>query len=72
MPNKGFECTGTWGATPRQPAGHFGKWTNWANVLGQPPTKLRGVAPGSAGLGLGLAARKRPCATPPKVDGTGT
>ena len=31
-----------WGATPRQPAGHYGKWPNWANVLGQPPARLAG------------------------------
>ena len=31
-----------WGATPRQPAGHYGKWPNWANASGQPPAKLRG------------------------------
>ena len=37
------------GATPRQPAGHYGKWPNWANVLTQPPARLRGgVAPGLA------------------------
>ena len=39
--------------TPRQPAGHYGKWLNWANVLGQPPASLRGVVSGSAGLDLG-------------------
>ena len=22
-----------WDATPRQPAGHYGKWPNWANAL---------------------------------------
>ena len=38
--------------TPRQPVGHYGKWPNWANALGQPPASLRGVVPGSAGLGL--------------------
>ena len=27
---------------PRQPAGHYGKWPNWANVLEQPPARLRG------------------------------
>ena len=38
----------------RQPAGHYGKWPNWANALEQPPARLRGgVAPGPAGLGLG-------------------
>ena len=31
-----------WGATARQPAGHYGKWPNWANVLEQPPARLRG------------------------------
>ena len=28
--------------TPRQPAGHYGKWPNWANVLEQPPARLAG------------------------------
>ena len=31
-----------WCATPRQPAGHYEKWPNWANALEQPPAKLRG------------------------------
>ena len=31
-----------WGATPRQPAGHYGEWPNWANVLAQPPARLAG------------------------------
>ena len=31
-----------WGATPRQPAGHYGKWLNWANASGQPPARLAG------------------------------
>ena len=31
-----------WGATPRQPAGHYEKWPNWANALEQPPARLRG------------------------------
>ena len=28
--------------TARQPAGHYGKWPNWANALEQPPASLRG------------------------------
>ena len=36
---------------PRQPAGHYEKWPNWANALEQPPASLRGVAPGPAGPG---------------------
>ena len=48
-----------WGATPRQPAGHYGEWPNWANVLEQPPARLRGVAPGPAGLGLGPGRTER-------------
>ena len=45
----------TRGATPpRQPAGHYGEWPNWANVLGQPPARLRGgLRRGPAGPGLG-------------------
>ena len=31
-----------WGATPRQPAGHYGEWPNWANVLEQPPRQAAG------------------------------
>ena len=31
-----------WGATPRQPAGHYGERPNWANALEQPPARLRG------------------------------
>ena len=31
---------------PRQPAGHYGKWPNWANVLEQPPARLRGGCAG--------------------------
>ena len=36
-----------WGATPRQPAGHYGEWPNWANVLEQPPARLRGGCAGA-------------------------
>ena len=35
------------GATPRQPAGHYGEWPNWANVLEQPPARLRGGCAGA-------------------------
>ena len=35
-----------WGATPRQPAGHYGEWPNWANALEQPPARLRGGCAG--------------------------
>ena len=28
--------------SPRQPAGHYGEWLNWVNVLEQPPARLRG------------------------------
>ena len=39
---------------PRQPAGHYGKWLNWANALEQPPARLRGgLRRGPAGVGLG-------------------
>ena len=30
------------GQPPRQAAGHYGKWLNWANALEQPPASLRG------------------------------
>ena len=36
-----------WGATPRQPAGHYEKWPNWANASGQPPARLRGGCAGT-------------------------
>ena len=45
--------------TPRQPAGHYGKWPNWANALGQPPARLRGGCAGDPqALAWGLDARK--------------
>ena len=48
------------GATPRQPAGHYGEWPNWANALEQPPRQAAGgVAPGSASLGLGPDCTER-------------
>ena len=48
-----------WGATPRQPAGHYGEWPNWANVLEQPPASLRGgLCRGPQASAWGLAARK--------------
>ena len=48
-----------WDTTPRQPAGHYGKWPNWANVLEQPPARLRGGAPGTRRpRPAGLASRK--------------
>ena len=34
------------GPNPRQPAGHYGKWPNWANALEQPPARLRGGCAG--------------------------
>ena len=44
---------------PRQPAGHYGKWLNWANVLGQPPARLRGGCAGDPQApACGLAVRK--------------
>ena len=44
---------------PRQPAGHYGEWPNWANVLEQPPARLRGgLRRGPQASAWGLAARK--------------
>ena len=44
---------------PRQPAGHYGKWPNWANVLEQPPARLRGgLRQGPQASAWGPAARK--------------
>ena len=37
----------SWDATPRQPAGHYGEWPNWANALEQPPARLRGGCAGA-------------------------
>ena len=31
-----------WGNPPRQAAGHYGEWLNWADALEQPPARLRG------------------------------
>ena len=45
--------------TARQPAGHYGKWLNWANALEQPPARLRGgLRKGSQASVWGPAARK--------------
>ena len=50
---------GAWGATPRQPAGHYGKWPNWANALEQPPARLRGgLRRSSQASAWGPAVRK--------------
>ena len=47
------------GATPRQPAGHYEKWLNWANALEQPPARLRGGCAGDPQTSAwGLTARK--------------
>ena len=49
----------TRGATPRQTAGHYGKWLNWANALEQPPARLRGGCAGDPQASAwGLTARK--------------
>ena len=51
---------GARGATPpRQPAGHYGKWPNWANALEQPPARLRGgLRQGPQAPAWRLTARK--------------
>ena len=41
---------------PRQPAGHYEKWPNWANALEQPPARLWG--------GSARARKPRPGPTP--------
>ena len=44
---------------PRQPAGHYGKWPNWANVLEQPPASLAGGCAGEPQASAwGPASRK--------------
>ncbi len=48
-----------WDTTPRQPAGHYGKWPNWANVLEQPPASLAGGCAGDPQASAwGPASRK--------------
>ena len=47
------------GATPRQPAGHYGEWPNWANALEQPPRQAAGgLRQGPQASAWGPAARK--------------
>ena len=41
-PFRDVAAPGRCGATPRQAAGHYGEWLNWANALEQPPASLRG------------------------------
>ena len=44
---------------PRQPAGHYEKWPNWANALEQPPARLRGgLCQGPQVSAWGPTARK--------------
>ena len=44
---------------PRQPAGHYGKWSNWANALGQPPRQPAGwLRRGPQASAWGPVARK--------------
>ena len=58
-PFRDVAARGARSATPRRPAGHYEKWPNWANALEQPPARLRGGAPGLAGLGLGPGRTER-------------
>ena len=47
------------GQPPRQAAGHYGECLNWANVLEQPPAKLRGGLRGGPQISAwSLASRK--------------
>ena len=41
-PFRDVAARGARSATPRQPAGHYEKWPNWANALEQPPARLAG------------------------------
>ena len=44
---------------PRQPAGHYEKWPNWANALEQPPARLAGgCARARRSRSVGPTARK--------------
>ena len=73
MPNKGFECTGTRGTTPPPACGALWEVAQLGKCVRATPRQAAGgVAPGSAGLGLGPGYTEAPRAAPPKVDGTGT
>ena len=48
---------------PRQPAGHYEKWPNWANALEQPPARLRG--------GCAKARKPRPSGPTARKDAVG-
>ena len=62
---------GAWGTTPRQPAGHYGKWPNWANALEQPPARLRGgLRQGPQASAWSLTARKGTVWAEGLADGT--
>ena len=60
---------GKCGATPRQAAGHYGEWLNWANALEQPPARLRGGLREGPQISVwSLASRKGAlCDTPLEV-----
>ena len=56
--------------TPRQPAGHYGEWPNWANALEQPPARLRGDCAGDPQApAWGPAARKSAVRTEGLAEG---
>ena len=58
-PFRDAAAPGGCGATPRQPAGHYGEWLNWANALEQPPASLRGGLRGGPQISVrSLASRK--------------
>ena len=53
------------GQPPRQAAGHYGEWPNWANALEQPPAGLRGGLRGGPQISVrSLASRKAALCTP--------
>ena len=58
-PFRHVAAPGRCGATARQAAGHYGKWSNWANALEQPPASLRGGLCQSPQISVrSLASRK--------------
>ena len=58
-PFRDVAVPGRCGATPRQAAGHYGEWLNWANALEQPPASLRGGLRGGPQISVwSLASRK--------------
>ena len=50
---------GRCGATPRQAAGHYGEWLNWANALEQPPASPQGGLRGGPQISVRSSASRK-------------